>query len=132
MKLDLTPYEEPSKPLESSSEYTPPTAAPVDVGSRHHTALSLACSLISRGTPQTDLATIMNAVNQTYNPPLEQREVDALLKDTWARYSQELEIAYSPPLPKLGKAALYGLPGEIVKAIKPHTETSDICLLIRS
>ena len=80
MKLELTPYDEPSKSLESSSEYSPPTAAPVDVGSRHHTALSLACSLISRGTPQTDLATIMNAVNQTYNPPLEQREVDALLR----------------------------------------------------
>jgi hypothetical protein len=37
----------------------------------------------------------------------------------------------SPPWPKMDEAAYYGLPGEVVKTIEPHTEADPVALLLQ-
>jgi hypothetical protein len=59
------------------------------------------------------------------NPPYVKPGQEQLLADLTERFGG---AAY-PPFPELSPTALYGLPGELVRAIGPHTEADPAAVL---
>ncbi len=82
----------------------------------------------------------LNVTNQTRcKPPLDPKEVEDIAKDVSSRYApaaapaedpSTLVLSYQWPQPPTD-AAYYGLAGEIVRAIEPHTEGDPVALLVQ-
>ncbi|MGF1472108.1 MAG: DUF3987 domain-containing protein [Rubrobacteraceae bacterium] len=67
------------------------------------------------------------AASPEYRGPAESSEGENMLVDVDS--SAPLQLT-SPRWPTLAEEALYGLPGEIVKAIEPHTEADPVAILV--
>lgn len=110
-------------------------------GSRHKTLVSLAGSMRRRGMSAEAIYAALKVTNETQcQPPLDEQELVELCQDIARRYAPEnsraregREQPESSPvmLPVLSEAALYGVAGETVRTIEPHTEADNAALLIQ-
>ena len=118
-------------------------AEPIPQGARNETLTRIAGSLRRHGADEATITAALVGVNQSCcNPPLPDDEVGRIATSV-ARYpagevstSKEANEAtpWTPPRSEwpAGAAdqAFYGLPGEIVKVLDPHTEADPQALLI--
>jgi len=111
--------------------------------SRNKTLCSLAGTLRRKGLGENEILATLREVNRTrVKPPLTETEVASIAKSV-TRYSPEdsifdtaaktddAEEVESISVPVLSNTALYGLAGEIVRTIEPHTEADNAALLIQ-
>ena len=112
-------------------------------GNRNNELFSLAGGLRRKGLGENEILATLLEVNRTrVNPPLPETEITSLAKSV-LRYSPEdrvfdaaaktsdAEEIESVSVPVLSENALYGLAGEIVRTIEPHTEADNAALLIQ-
>ncbi len=124
---------------------TPPTATPdtaggrIPEGERNATLASLAGGMRHRGFTGTAIIAALIAENAARcTPPLPEAEVRAIAKSI-AQYApaqggngvDPSGIAPAWPDPPDG-AAYYGLAGDIVRAIEPHSEADPVALLVQT
>jgi len=96
-----------------------------------------------KGLGENEILATLSEVNRTrVKPPLTKTEVASIAKSV-TRYLPEDSIFNAPAkpeqaeeiesisIPVLSENALYGLAGEIVRAIEPHTEADNAALLIQ-
>lgn len=111
-------------------------------GERNATLYRLARSLKLRELTEIEmLATLMTVNRERCEPPLDDAEVRRIAAHayeqtdrpefaaTGAGDRQESVPTTEPPWPALAPEALYGLAGEIVAAIDPHTEADKVAVL---
>ncbi len=110
---------------------------------RNKSLFSLAGTLRRKGLGENEILVTLREVNRTrVKPPLTETEIISIAKSV-LRYSPEDNV-FDPPaktdkaeeiesisVPVLSNAALYGLAGEIVRTIEPHTEADNAALLIQ-
>ncbi len=128
------PTVEKPKNHQSNNDYT---SKIITYGNRNNELFSLAGSLRRKGLGENEILATLREVNITrVVPPLSEIEVASIAKSV-LRYSPEdkafetLEQDQIIALPVLSNIALYGLAGEIVRAIEPHTEADNAALLIQ-
>jgi len=108
----------------------------VGAGGRNDAASRLAGHYLARGLPEEEVAEILgmwNAVRCT--PPLPQQELRATVKSiaqAEARKQGAVTLTMMPPWPVLEPDALYGLAGDIVRAIEPHSEADPAAILVNA
>lgn len=120
-------------------------AKTISNGNRNNTLFSLAGSLRHKGLGENEILAALAEVNKTrVNPPLPDAEIVLIAKNVM-RYAPENNIfesreksnstsgaeSESLALPVLSEVALYGLAGEIVRTIEPHTESDNAALLVQ-
>ncbi len=121
--------------LVSLGQSTAPTIVEEEIpeSTRNATLTSLAGSMRRRGMGEEEILAGITATNRLRcDPPLPTPEVEAIARSA-ARY-QPTDPSLSSqsaswPAP-LAEEAFHGLAGEIVRAIRPHTEADDAALLI--
>lgn len=120
----------------------------IDQGSRDNKMLELAESLLARNYNEQEAWQTINEINRTYNPPLDAKSMERIFrqavrfissqsnsssKTSNSNYqsrsliSEEKHVAYPEPL---ADEAYYGVAGKVVEAIKPHTESDPVALLV--
>ncbi|MGI9036366.1 MAG: primase C-terminal domain-containing protein [Pyrinomonadaceae bacterium] len=112
-------------------------------GNRNNELFSLAGGLRRKGLGENEILATLREVNRTrVKPTLPETEIASLAKSV-LRYSPEdsifdrtaktdiAEEVESLSIPVLSNTALYGLAGEIVRTIEPHTEADNAALLIQ-
>ena len=112
-------------------------------GSRNKELFSLAGSLRRKGLGENEILAALCEVNRTrVKPSLPQAEIASIAKsvlryppednifEVKAETSQNVEFE-SLSVPVLSDVALYGLAGEIVRTIEPHTEADNAALLVQ-
>jgi hypothetical protein len=93
---------------------------------RNVTLASLAGSMRHRGMSQEEIEAALLVVNQNRcNPPLPDKDVRTIAR-SYARYAPGNS---SQTWPRLAAEALYGLAGDFVRLIEPHTEADPVALL---
>ena len=115
----------------------------INDGNRNNALLSIAGSLRRKGLGENEILATLREVNRTrVKPPLAETEIISIAKGV-LRYPPEdsifdktakignAEEVESLVVPVLSNAALYGLAGEIVRTIEPHTEADNAALLIQ-
>jgi len=111
-------------------------------GKRHSEALRLIGAELGRGQDPAIVETNALAWAERCTPPMPEEEVRRIVTDLAesdtlkALANQEdieaLPIPDPPPWPVLDDAALYGLVGDIVRAISPHSEADPVALLVQT
>jgi hypothetical protein len=97
-------------------------------GQRSTTLTSIAGRLRRCGLDLAAISAALYAHNETHcDPPLPEREVEAIAKSV-SRYPTDDIPAWPAPL---GKEALHGLAGEIVREIEPHSEADPVAILVQ-
>jgi hypothetical protein len=115
-------------------------------GNRNNALFSLAGNLRRKGLGENEILATLQEVNRArVKPPLPENEIASIAKSV-LRYatsdnlfetkdktkeSKEGAESESISLPVLSDAALYGLAGEIVRTIEPHTEADNAALLVQ-
>ncbi|MGI8542155.1 MAG: DUF3987 domain-containing protein [Aridibacter sp.] len=113
----------------------------INNGSRNSKLFSLAGTLRRKGMSEMEIAAALKEVNRNrVNPPLPESEIDSIAKNI-TRYEPEedfakpltidIETEKSISVPVLSEKAFYGLAGEIVRTIEPHTEADNAALLVQ-
>jgi hypothetical protein len=98
-----------------------------DCGQRNEKLFKLACSLVNKNLSRTGLeATLLSENKVRCRPPLDENEVIQILESA-LRYGTQSE-KYPPPL---SHDAFWGLSGDIVRAIEPHTESDPAAILMQ-
>jgi len=129
---------------------------PILPGARRAALLALAGAMRRYGADAGTIALALHDLNERRcTPPLEVGEVDGLARDIATRYAPQRDAvrvhkadngtdaggagapaAWTPPASAaypdpLAGEAFYGLVGEIVRAIEPHTESDPVALLLQ-
>lgn len=105
-------------------------------GHRNSELLSIAGTLRRRGLVEEEILAALRGVNNhRVRPKLEESELALIVKSVM-RYSPHINgnedrSGESLALPKLPDTALYGLAGDIVRTIEPHTEADNAALLVQ-
>jgi hypothetical protein len=109
-------------------------------GHRNTTLFSIASSLTGRGLLENEVMAALTEVNTSrVVPPLPSSEIETIVKNA-IRYSAgtvpAIDVGVSDPQlhlapPVLQEAALYGLAGDVVRAIEQHTEADNAALLVQ-
>ncbi|MDP9477212.1 MAG: primase C-terminal domain-containing protein [Actinomycetota bacterium] len=117
---------------------TEPVGEAIANGSRNQTLTSLAGTLRRRDLGEAGIYAALLGINQTTcQPPLPESEVRRIAASV-SRYKPGPEAKPSRngdlsgavrKWPELDAAALYGLPGEIVRTVDPHTEADPVAVL---
>ena len=138
--------------LSGENEKTPTTPQTFQIsggtipeGSRNETLFKTACSLRARGLVESAIFSALCEVNDKQCiPPLECHELRVIFDSAMKYKPGELQIVTSaksdfqpmpeietptPEWPILSPEALYGLAGDIVRTIEPHTEADPVALL---
>ncbi|MDQ3633231.1 MAG: DUF3987 domain-containing protein [Acidobacteriota bacterium] len=113
----------------------------INNGERNSTLFSLAGTLRRKGLDEMEIAAALKEVNRNrVNPPLAESELSLIAKNI-TRYEPEedftkpaklnIETEKSISVPVLSEKAFYGLAGEIVRTIEPHTEADNAALLVQ-
>jgi hypothetical protein len=106
----------------------------VGEGRRHNRACELIGSALARGEdPETVMAKALDWAKRCH-PPMDEGEVRRIVTDLAAKEEAAFEVdvesvTESRPWPVLDETALYGLAGEIVRAIEPSTEADSVAIL---
>jgi hypothetical protein len=107
-------------------------------GCRNSTLFSIAGSLLRAGLTKNEIVVALNEVNSTrVNPPLPQSEIEAISSSVGRYQSGSFNrngIQSNRPSklpPTLDDSALYGLAGDVVRTIEPHTEADNAALLVQ-
>jgi len=105
----------------------------IEEGSRNDSLHRLSCSLLTKYSKEQAWQ-VTKAINETYKPPLDERELQSLFSSAanfieTNRKTESDTIMVSWPEP-LADRAYYGLTGEVVKAIEPHSEADPVALLV--
>lgn len=103
-------------------------------GTRNTLLHKLACSALSRNYDIESAKVLVDSVNKTFSSPLDQKEVDSLFNSACEFVSKEKAkndqpastIAWPAPL---ANEAFYGLAGDFVKTVAPHTEADEAALM---
>jgi hypothetical protein len=106
----------------------------VPEGQRHDRACQLIGAHLGAGDEPSSILVLALEWGARCNPPMDQKEVIRIFTDLLAKEAEKGgdEIGQPQhPWPKLGEAALHGLPGEIVKAIEPETEADSVAILVQ-
>lgn len=116
-------------------------------GSRNQTLFKMACSLRAKGLTESAIFSALSEVNaKQCVSPLDSNELRTIFDSAMKYKPGELQIATSarqdfqttptveieiptPEWPILSPEALYGLAGDIVRTIEPHTEADPVALL---
>jgi hypothetical protein len=109
-----------------------------DEGNRDNTLHSYACSLQARGMPYAEAKILMREAARNCRPEFDASEALKKLERVYVKFEGGTDakaegtsqiIQYpDAPSPK----AYYGIAGEIVEAIEPHTEADPVALLAQS
>ena len=112
-------------------------------GNRNNALFSLAGSLRNRGLGENEIVATLAEVNRTrVRPPLQDNELSEIARNVM-RYAPDAPIARrdnnfgndepfeSLAFPRLPEAALYGVAGDVVRVIEPHTEADSAALLVQ-
>ncbi len=103
-------------------------------GARNTQLHKLACSALSRNYDIESVKILVDSVNKTFLPPLDQKEIDSLFNSACDFVSKEKTKNNEPALPiawpaPLANEAFYGLAGDFVKTVAPHTEADEAALM---
>lgn len=111
--------------------------ATFSAGQRNDGLFRLASTLRAKSLgPDAIRAALLEENLVRCTPPLTEAEVDRIAESA-GRYpagedsASTAFTAYHPPWPILHEAALYGLAGEVVRLIEPHTEADPCALLFQ-
>lgn len=122
-----------------SSKFNLAEAVNIPEGKRDDTLYKTACSLIAKGTDPDTALTILQGINATFKPPLEDQVVIEKLKGAIKFIETSRDTINDSNIPEgskipwpkpMAKEAFVGLAGEIVKTIEPHSESDRVALLI--
>ena len=106
------------------------TAPGVSEGQRHDRLLRLVGSHIAKGQSSLDVLEKAKSWGQKCSPPMDKDEIFRIVRDIDAKErGKAIVLANDAPWPKLDTTALYGLPGEIVTRLEPHTEADPVAIL---
>jgi hypothetical protein len=130
----------------------PSADEPIPQGHRNQTLFQLGCAMRTRGFSEAAIAGALTAINETQcQPPLDDAEV-ATIAASCVKYaagharegahhqqdapgddtlSASNTFIASTPWPEIDDHALYGLAGQIVQTIAPHTEADPIAILLQ-
>lgn len=103
-------------------------------GTRNTLLHKLACSALSRNYDLQGVRLLLDSTNQTFAVPLNNEEVDLVFNSARQFISKDkdkINTTFAPiewPKP-LTEEAFYGLAGDFVKTIFPHTEADEAALL---
>ncbi len=106
------------------------TAPGVPEGQRHSRACQLIGAHLARGESPLDVLDKVYAWADKCDPPMESSETKRIVRDL-DRKDRATALAEQGPWPELDEAALYGVAGEFVKRIEPHTEADPVAILIQ-
>jgi hypothetical protein len=125
-------------------------AAPgVKQGSRHKEACRLAGLHVGRSESQAAIEESALEWANRCDPPMPAEEVLRVVRDLFAKEAgrsksialqsvdsevediDRLRLPEPPPWPVLDQAALYGIAGDIVRAIRPQTEADPVAILVQ-
>jgi hypothetical protein len=115
----------------------------IENGNRNNVLFSVAGTLRNRGLGESEILASITAVNETrVRPPLTSQELVEIAKNV-IRYSPGTQSAQSDPetgnqgraesisIPQLLPKALFGLTGDLIRTIEPHTEADNAALLVQ-
>jgi hypothetical protein len=110
----------------------------VPEGERNNSLTQLAGSYLGKRLSRNEILAILQKANSKFKPPLPMMEVEAILdsvtktdqKNHPESSSAKEKSASSWPSP-LAKEAFYGLAGEFVNLVEPHTEADPAAILIQ-
>jgi hypothetical protein len=116
----------------------------VSEGERNISITRLAGRYIGRGLSREETIPILMDVNSRFAPPLETKEIETILesmiKTDSRNHPDRSEEPSSEPTPPhtethwpspINDKAFYGLTGEFVRLVEPHTEADPVALLIQ-
>jgi hypothetical protein len=116
---------------ESGQSTASPQGEPIPIGERHKALCSIAGAMRRRGCGEDEILAALMVTNTTRcKPPKSKREVEELARDVSRRYSPVTEQGELPHTPILSNTALYGVAGQVVNTIFPHTEADKPALLL--
>jgi len=110
-------------------------------GGRHSTAARLIGAALASGTPRERVEVDAIGFARRCSPPMAEAEALRLVADLAGRQvaqverlAEEVEALDLPPSkwPRLAPEAYFGILGEIVRAIEPHSEADPAALLVQS
>lgn len=111
-------------------------------GSRNSTLFSHGCQLRRKGLCENDIFNALIEMNEAHaDPPLENDEIRQITRNV-LRYgtvnqldvrneSCELDEMESIAIPQLPAEVLFGLAGDVVRTIEPHTEADNAAILVQ-
>lgn len=109
----------------------------VQEGERDTTLFRYACDLRRRWIPRAEAETLVLAAARACRPPLPDRECLQKVDQAWkfpagdgTTREAERSSNAAAPWPKLHESALYGLAGDVVRTIGPHTEADQVGVLV--
>jgi hypothetical protein len=105
----------------------PPIGETITFHERNTTLTSLAVSMRRRGMSQEAIEAALLVENGKCKPPLPESEV----RRTAASVSRYAPVNSPQAWPRLANEALYGLAGEFVRLVEPHTESDPAALLLQ-
>jgi hypothetical protein len=112
-----------------------PIADRIPAGKRNSTLTSLAGTMRNRGMSQGAIEAALLQENKRCDPPLTDSEVLTIARSI-SRYPAGSPARRTAPSPRwpdpLGAEAFYGLAGDVVKTIAPHSEADEAALLIQT
>lgn len=101
---------------------------PIPEGQRNTRLTSIAGALRRHGATEQEILAALLTINHRCQPPLTDTEL-AKIANSIAKY--EPQPASVQAEPQCRPEAYYGLAGDIVKRIKPHTEADPVALLVQ-
>jgi hypothetical protein len=108
-----------------------PQGEPIPMGERHKALCSIAGAMRRRGCGADELlAALMFTNANRCKPPKSKQEVEELARDVSRRYSPAIDESPQTHKLELHSAALYGVAGQVVNTIFPHTEADMPALLL--
>jgi len=132
---------------ETTRREAPSAGEPIPQGRRNNTLFQLGCSFRARGCTEAVILAALREMNTTQcQPPLDEAEVatiavscaqypagqareDANQRRNGAASAPEPDLPPEPVWPQCAPEAFYGLAGEIVNTIAPHTESDPVAIL---
>jgi len=115
----------------------------VSDGERNISITRLAGRYIGKGLSKEEIIPILMDANSRFNPPLEMKEVEAILdsviKTDRRNHPEGVQEPSSEPTPlhtetdwpTISKQAFHGIAGEFVRLVEPQTEADPAALLIQ-
>jgi hypothetical protein len=135
--LPLPQFEESRKENNPPPDWQIEVLSGVSEGERNISLTKLAGRYIGKSLLREEILPILLDANSRFNPPLEEKEVSTILDSVFRtdarNHPHPILLSQSQPSwpEPLAKEGFYGLAGEFVELVEPHTEADPVAILIQ-